>query len=248
MALTENTTAHRLKPKDKDVRTIALGSVSNNNKAATRARLTRESVIAAAVGLADVIGVDPLTIRKLATSLKVKPMAIYHHVASKNEILDGMIDAVFAEIELPPDDVGWQEGMRIRTRSARLVLARHPWAAAMMDGRVNPGLATLTHHDAVLRCLRSGLSLPMAAHAYALIDAYVFGFALQEAALPFSNEEEAAQVATAMLESFPREAFPHLAELTIEHVLQPGYNFAEEFDFGLELILSALSSATARQS
>jgi hypothetical protein len=113
----------------------------------------------------------------------------------------------------------------------------------MMESRTNPGPATLGHHDAVLRCLRGGLSLPMAAHAYAVIDAFLYGFALQEAALPFTTEEETVAVASAMLESFPRDTYPHLAELTIDHVLQPGYRFADEFEFGLDLILDGLETA-----
>lgn len=215
---------------------------------AVRRPLTHGTIIVAAVELADEIGVDPLTIRKLATRLGVKPMAIYHHVASKDEILDGMVDAVFAEIALPPGDMEWQAGMRVRTRSARTAFARHRWAAAMMDSRTSPGPATLAHHDAVLGCLRRGLSLRMAAHAYTLIDAFVFGFALQEAALPFSNGEESAGIVSAILESFPADAYPHLAELTMEHVLQPDYDFGVEFEFGLDLILDGLAEAAARQA
>lgn len=215
------------------------------NAPAKRKKLTRRSVIMGAVDLADEIGVDLLTIRKLANQLGVKPMAIYHHVSSKEDILDGMIGAIYAEIQLPTVGLDWKSGIRIRMRSARSVLARHPWAAAMMDGRVNPGPEILAHHDAVLRCLRSGLDLRMAAHAYALLDAFVFGFALQEAALPFSNSEEAAEVATAVMQSFPKDAYPHLAELTIGHILQPGYDFGDEFEFGLDLILSALSARSA---
>lgn len=213
-----------------------------------RPPLSRDAVIAGAVALADRIGTHPLTIRRLAEHLGVKPMAIYHHVANKDEILDGMVDAVFAEIALPPDGVDWPEGMRIRARSAREVLARHPWAAHMMDSRQNAGPATLAHHDAVLRCLRGGLSLPMAAHAFALIDAFLFGFAIQEAALPFETPEQVEQVATAMLETFPRDAYPHLAELTLDHVLRPGYSFSAEFEFGLEIILDGLAGAAARSA
>lgn len=219
-------------------------------KTATRERkpLTRDSVIAAAIELADETGIAPLTIRKLATRLGVKPMAIYHHIENKDQILDAMVDSVFAEIELPDRNVPWQEGMRARAQSARTVFARHAWAAAMMDSRTHPGPATLAHHDAVLGCLRSGLSLQMAAHAYALIDAFVFGFALQEAALPFQTEAEAAEVASVILATFPRDAYPHLAELTIDHVLQPGYAFGAEFDFGLDIILDGLAAAAQRNS
>lgn len=209
-----------------------------------REPLTREKVIAGAVELADETGIEPLTIRKLADRLGVKPMAIYHHVANKDEILDGMVDQVFDEITLPPPDVPWPEAMRVRARSARAVLARHPWAAGMMESRTNPGPATLRHHDAVIGCLRAGgLSTVMVGHAYAVLDAYIYGAALQEAALPFDTPEEAAMIASAIVDQFPSDAYPHLAAFTFDHVLQPGYDFGEEFEFGLDLILDGLAAA-----
>ncbi len=200
-------------------------------------------MLAGAIELADHNGIDPLTIRKLADHLGVKPMAIYHHVANKSEILDGMVDAVFDEIDLPPIDLDWQEAMRVRSRSARLALKRHPWAAAMMESRTNPGPATLGHHDAVIACLqRGGLSVEMVAHSYALIDAFVYGFALQEASLPFDTPEEAAAIAGAMVDHFPTDEYPHLAAFTFDHVLQPGYDFSAEFEFGLALIIDGLAA------
>lgn len=220
---------------------------SDGESRPVRKPLTGDTIIDAAVKLADQIGVEPLTIRKLATCLGVKPMAIYHHVSSKEVILDGMVDRVFSEITLPPDDIDWRSGMRVRAHSAREVFAQHRWAAAMMDSRRTPGVATLAHHDAVLHCLRSGLSLPMAAHAYALIDAFLFGFALTEAALPFNNDNEMTELAAEIIEGFPQDAYPNLAELTIEHVLKPGYSFGAEFEFGLELILDGLVSAAERE-
>ncbi|MFK7997392.1 MAG: TetR/AcrR family transcriptional regulator [Granulosicoccus sp.] len=219
-----------------------------NKSGAKRKPLHIEAVIDGAVRLADQHGVEPLTIRKLATHLGVKPMAIYHHVSGKEAILDGMVDRVFSEIELPPDDVDWRTGMRVRAHSARAVFARHHWAASMMDSRNTPGPATLRHHDAVLRCLRSGLSLTMAAHAYALIDAFIFGFALTEAALPAENDEELTELATDILDGFEEDAYPHLTELTVNHILQPGYSFGAEFDFGLDLILEGLASTAQRKA
>jgi AcrR family transcriptional regulator len=212
-----------------------------------RTRLTSDAVLTAAVELADEIGVAPLTIRRLAAKLGVKPMSLYHHVAGKDHIFDGIVDRVFSEIALPPTDRGWKEAMRVRALSAREVLARHPWAAPMMESRVNAGPATLRHHDAVLGCLRgAGFSLAAVAHAYALIDAVVYGFALQEAGLPFDTPEEAAEVATAMAESFPAGAYPHMAAFMAGHVLCPGYDFAEEFTFGLDLVLDGLDERLAR--
>jgi hypothetical protein len=130
--------------------------------------------------------------------------------------------------------------MRHRAISARSVLGRHPWATPLMESRANPGPATLRHHDSMIGVFRrAGFSVEMAAHAYSLLDAYVYGFALQEAGLPFDSET-APDVAEAILAQFPSDAYPYLAELTTEHVLQPGYDYGDEFEFGLDLILDGL--------
>lgn len=210
---------------------------------AARPRLTAERVLTGALALADEIGIADLTIRRLAQALDVKPMTIYHHVRNKEAIIDGMIDRVFAEIGDPGPELDWKVAMRRRCSSARVVLARHPWAAAYMESRTSPGPATLSHHNAVLGCLRRGMSIEMTAHAYATLDAYVYGFALQEATLPSTGGEDMADLATQILEGSPLDAYPHLAEFTTKHVLQPGYDFSQEFDFGLDLILDGLERA-----
>ena len=132
--------------------------------------------------------------------------------------------------------------MRERAESARQALRRHPWAIALMSSRTSPGLATLRHHDAVIGSLRTaGFSVEMAAHAFSLIDSYIYGFALQEATLPLGDtEEETAEVAQMMLAQVPADEFPNLTELTVEHILQPGYDYGEEFGFGIDLILDGL--------
>jgi AcrR family transcriptional regulator len=212
-------------------------------------RLSADRVLQGAVALADEIGVGAFTIRKLAEALETKPMTIYHHVPGKEAILDGMVDRVFAEIERPPPDVDWKEGIRRRCVSARQALARHPWAAPLMESRANPGPETLGHHDAVLACLRrGGLSWEMVAHAYALIDSYVYGFALQEANLPATSGADMAQLAESIVEPLPSGAYRHLTEFTAEHVLQPGYDFRAEFEYGLDLILDALEQRASRPS
>ena len=208
--------------------------------------LTAERVIEGAVALADEIGVDALTIRKLAEAIGVKPMTIYHHVPNKEAIIDGMVDSVFGEVELPPADLEWRAAIHVRSQSMREVLARHPWASPLMEARTSPGLATLRHHDAVLGCFRSaGFSLELTAHAYALIDAFLYGFALQEATLPATEGDEMAELATDIAARMPTDEFPHLAEFTSEHVLQPGYDFGDEFEFGLDLLLDGLERAAA---
>ncbi len=221
-------------------------ATSANADGRTRVPLTRARVLEGAMTLADRDGVGALTMRALASELGVKPMAVYHHVAGKEEILDGIVDEVFARIELPPPGLPWRKAIRVRAVSARVVLRRHPWATALMDSRTSPGPATLRQHDAVIGTFRrGGFSIAQTAHAYSLLDSYVFGFALQEAALPFDGPDDAAVVAEQMLAHLPADAYPHLAELTVDHVLQPGYDFGDEFEFGLELILDGLERAQA---
>jgi AcrR family transcriptional regulator len=223
-----------------------------------RQPLSRERIVAAAVSLADRRGLPALSMRTLARELGVEAMSLYNHVANKDDVLDGMVDAVFDEIgfdeigfdEIGFDEIGvpdqavdWKISIRARAVGARVVLSRHRWAIGLLDSRTKPGPATLRHHDAVLGCLRrAGFSVRMAAHAFALLDSYIYGFALQQANLPFDTGEEAAAVAESIFGQLPPGAYPHLTEMALEHVLQPGYDFADEFLFGLELILDALAT------
>ena len=210
-------------------------------RAERRVPLSRERVLRAAFDRTDKEGVEALTMRKLAQELGVEAMSLYRHVRNKGDIVDGMVDLVFAEIGLPATDVDWKTAMRRRAISAREVLARHPWAIGLMESRSTPGLATLQHHDAVLACLRNeGFSITLAAHAYSVLDSYIYGFALQQASLPFQTSEEAVEVADGIRRQFPVDAYPHLMEIAVKHVLQPGYDYANEFVFGLDLILDGL--------
>lgn len=200
------------------------------------------------MALADVGGLESLTMRSLASKLRVEAMSLYHHVPNKEAILDGMVDLVFAEIETPRSDLDWKAALRRRTSSVRDVLLCHRWALRILESRSTPGPITLAHHDAVLGCLRhGGFSVPLAAHAYAVLDSYVFGFVHTELALPFQNSEETQQVARSIFEQMPPDAYPHLVELTVEHVLRPGYAYGNEFTYGLELILDGLERALAAE-
>lgn len=206
----------------------------------TRRPLTRQRVLEGAMAVADEGGLGALTMRSLAQHLGVKPMSLYHHVANKEDLIDGLIDLVFSEIELPPSDTPWQEAIYRRTASARQVLARHPWATPHMESRPNPGPASLHHHEAVIATFRrAGFSVEATAHAYSLVDAYLYGFALQEAALPF-DPDTAHEVAGSIMAEFPAGEYPYFEEFATEHVLQPGFDYGKEFRFGLGLILDAL--------
>jgi AcrR family transcriptional regulator len=207
-----------------------------------RTPLSRERVLRGAMRVADDGGLTALTIRSLAQHLEVKPMAVYHHVANKEAILDGIVDLVFAEFAVPTPGGDWRAEMRRRSLSVRSVLREHPWAIPLLQSRTKPGPATVRHLDANIGTLReAGFSVEMTAHAYALIDSYVYGFALQEASLPF-DDSNVAEVAAPMMEMFRDGGYPHMVELATEHVLKPGYDFGEEFGFGLDLILDGLAA------
>ena len=115
---------------------------------------TRERVLRAAIDLADERGIESLSMRRLSQELGGAPMSLYNHVANKEDLLDGMIDVVFSEIELPSEEGSWKTAMRQRAISIRTVMSRHPWAIGLMESRTSPGPATLRHHDAVIGSLR----------------------------------------------------------------------------------------------
>jgi AcrR family transcriptional regulator len=205
-----------------------------------RAPLSRERVLDAAIKLADQGGLESLSMRKLGVELGVEAMAIYYHFANKERVLDGMVDRVFSEIELPTAGADWKTAMRRRAISVRDAMARHRWAIGMMESRGNPGPANLRHHDAVIgSLLAGGFDMTMAAHAYALLDGYIYGFALTHMNLPFGTADEAAAVAESMVQPFEPGAFPNLVAM-IEHAMRPSYDFGNEFGYGLDLILDAL--------
>lgn len=219
-------------------------SVSTQNLPPKRIPLSRERVLRCALDLADESGITSLTIRSLANSMGTKPMSLYHYVANKDEILDGIVDAVFNEIDLPSAAGQWRKEMHERAHAVRRALKRHPWAVGLLETRSSPGPATLRHHEATLATLRAaGFSVQMTAHAYALLDSYIYGAALQEAALPFHGSDTAAEVTKSIVELFSDGQYPHLVEIATEHVLKPGYDFGDEFDFGLNVILDGLARA-----
>jgi AcrR family transcriptional regulator len=212
-----------------------------NSRVEARERLNRERVLRTAIRLADEIGIERLTMRKLGEELGVEAMSLYNHVSNKDDLLNGMIDAVFEEIELPSHSDHWKTALRKRSVSLRDMLKRHPWANGLMDSAATPGAATLRHHDRVIGTFRNaGFSLDMTAHALSALDSYVYGFAKQDKALPFDTEEEAAAMGLIFLAHLPASQYPYLHEFTAEHVLQPGYSYGKEFEFGLDLVLDAL--------
>jgi AcrR family transcriptional regulator len=212
-----------------------------SKRAPRRVPLSRELVLQTAIRRADQGGLESLSMRKLGQELGVEAMALYYHVANKDEVLDGIVDLVFSEIDLPSTDADWKTAMRQRALSLRDVLARHRWAIGMMESRRHPGPANLRHHDAVIGNLRAaGFDMEMVAHAYSLLDGYIYGFALTKMNLPFDRGDDVAERAQVMLEPFPLDEYPNLVAFIAEHAMQPGYDFGNEFEYGLEVILDGL--------
>jgi len=205
-----------------------------------RSPLSRDRVLRAALELADEGGIGALTMQQIGRRLGVEAMSLYRHVRNKDEILDGIVDLVFAEIELPADQSSWIAVLRARSISARAALRRHPWAITLMESRMAPGPANLrSHEDAVTVLLDGGFSAATATHAYNLVDSYVLGFALQEVNMPFSNAEELAAVGEQLLAHLSADAYPNLVRVSRE-LLASGFDYGAEFELGLDLILDGI--------
>jgi AcrR family transcriptional regulator len=215
-----------------------------------RGPLTRERVLQAALELADAGGFHSLSMRKVAAKLGVEAMSLYNHVANKEDIVDGLVDLVFAEIEVPePGTVAWKPAMRGRAISVRAALNRHRWAVGLMEGRMRPGPANIANHDAVMGCLREGgFAFRDAVHAYSVMDAYIYGFALQERGLPFDAPEETGDVMRRQRETVPSmDDYPYLVEVAAE-MEKAGYDYDTEFLFGLDLILDGIERFSLAQA
>jgi AcrR family transcriptional regulator len=208
-----------------------------------RAPLNRDRVLGAALELADEGGTGALTMQQIGRRLGVEAMSLYRHVRNKDDILDGIVDLVFAEIELPADRSSWRAVLRARSISTRAALRRHPWAITLMESRMAPGPSNLRSHDEMLAVLLdAGFSAAMATHASNLVDSYVLGFALQETSFPFSNAEELAEVGDQLLAQVPADDYPSFVRVGAE-LLASGFDYGAEFEFGLDLILDGIDRA-----
>ena len=213
---------------------------ARTRKGGRRARLSRELVLRAALEIADEGGLEALTMQRIGHRLGVEAMSLYRHVRNKEDILDGIVDLVFGEIELPHDDVDWLTALRMRAVSTREALARHPWAVGRMESRVQPGPANLHHHDTVLGMLfGAGFSSAGATHVYSLLDAYIYGFALQEANTRVNTPETLSEVTSDVIERMAGDQYPHMQRVGRELMIA-GFEFGSEFEFGLDLILDAI--------
>ena len=214
-----------------------------DSNAERRAPLSRERVLRAAVALADHSGIESLTMRRLGQELGVEAMSLYNHVANKDDILDGIVDLVLGDIDVPPSGTEWKTAMRHRAISAHEVLLAHPWAAMLVMSRYNIGPGMTRYLDATLGRLREGgFSIEGALDAWNTLDSHLYGFTLQELNLPF-DVSETQQVSASVLPRIPADEFPHVAEV-ITHVMQSGR--AENFQFGMDLILDGLEATLNR--
>jgi AcrR family transcriptional regulator len=200
-------------------------------------------VLRAAVDLADESGLDALTMRELGKRLGVEAMSLYNHVANKDDILDGILDLVVSEIDLPSGDVDWRVAMRRRAVSAREVFARHPWASMLNDSRESSGPGRMYYFDWVIGTLRrAGFSVELAVHAFSALDSYVYGFGRQQLNMS-AGEGTAEESAEAILSAIPAGEFSYLAEVITDFMLKVGYDESVDFNFGMGLILDGLERA-----
>lgn len=204
-----------------------------------RETLTRERVLRAALVLADERGIDALSMRELGRHLGVDAMSLYNHVDNKDDLLNGIVDLVVGEIDLPEDNDDWAAAMRTRARSAQQVFARHPWASQLIDSRTSSGPERLRYLDWVIGTLRrAGFTVDVALHAYSALDSYVYGFARQQANLSIDGSASP-ETAQQLMSQIPTDQFPHLTDV-ITHWIEAGYDPDADFDFGLGLILDSL--------
>lgn len=206
-----------------------------------KAALTKGRVLKTAIKFADKHGIESLSMRKLGQLLGVEAMSLYNHVSNKDDILDGIVDIVASEIEVPRIGGDWKNAMRSRAVSAHEVLMRHPWATMLIVSRANVGPAMLRYVDSTIGCLvTAGFSYVNADHAWNAIDSYVYGFTLQKLNFPFKPNEYA-KVAKQFLPMIPAEQYPHLNGLSQE-VIAGRHDGLHDLQFGLDLILNGLEN------
>jgi AcrR family transcriptional regulator len=213
-----------------------------------RAPLSRERVLRSAIAIADRGGIESLTMRDLGRELGVEAMSLYNHVANKDDMLDGMIDLVLGDVELPADEPDWKQAMRRRAVSAHRVFASHPWATALVDSRESSGPARLRYFDWVVGTLRrAGFSLPQTAQAFSLLDSYIYGFGRQQLNMSADGDYDTELMAEAFMAAIPADEYPYLTEMVVEHALKHGYDADADLEFGLSLILDGLERVLNRE-
>lgn len=217
-------------------------------RSGTRAPLDRKRVLAAAVEVADEKGLGAVTMREVASRLDVEAMSLYNHVKNKDDILDGMVDQVIEQFDLPSDINDWREAMRRRAISAHEVFGQHPWLPALLDSRESSGPARLRYYDWVLgQLMGAGFQVEDAGRAFSLLDSYVYGFGIQQFNFSADSDMRQEEMAAAVLALVPEEEYPHLNKMA-SHAMKVGYDAEADFAFGLEIILDGLQRVLAGQA
>ena len=207
---------------------------------ASRAPLSRERVLRAAIDLADEAGIESLSMRKLGQALGVEAMSLYNHVANKDDILNGMVDIVVSEFELPSPGTEWKAAIRGIAISAHDVLVRHPWAASLMLSSTGASPARWRYMNTILGCLReAGLSADLTDHAYHALDSHITGFTLWQVQIQI-DPEKLPDMAATFLRELPGDEYPYLVEHVHQHLKEPSPEDEGAFAFGLDLILDGL--------
>ncbi len=207
----------------------------------SRAPLTRERVLTEAVSFVDEVGLGALTMRELGQRLGVEAMSLYNHVANKDDILDGMVDLVVSEIDIPSGTADWKEAMRRRAVSAQAVFARHPWASGLIDSRQTSGPARLRYFDWMVGTLRrAGFSLEMSARAFSILDSYIYGFGRERLNMSAGSDMPPEEMAEAFLHEIPEDEYPYLREMVVDYALTSEQDEGADFAFGISLILDGL--------
>jgi AcrR family transcriptional regulator len=221
-------------------------SPSSHPRPEPRLPLTRERVLHAAIALADAGGFESLSMRKLGQELGVEAMSLYNHVANKDDLADGIVEIVLAEIDDPPGDADWKAALRHTAISSHQVFVRHPWACSLMMRRPRVSPARMGWMEAVLRTLReAGFSADMTHHAYHALDSHITGFTLWLVSMPFESKEELVDLAEGFLQEIPADEYPYVIEHARQHIAPASPDGTSEFEFGLDLILDGLERLRA---
>src|SRR6266480_738666 len=211
----------------------------------SRAPLSRERILRAALELVDEGGIDSLSMRKLGQKLGFEAMSLYNHMANKDDVIDGILDLVLAEGELPAEDGEWDAAVRESAISVHAALQRHPWASTlvMAPGHIRP--ARTEYMDTLLGRLRgAGFSADETYHAYHALDGHIFGFSLYETSHSYSDEH-AARFAGSLDEFLPVDKHPYLNEHGRQHLTDGPHREVSAFEFGLDLILDGIRKIRA---
>lgn len=213
-----------------------------------RLPLSRARILRTAVELADANGIESLTMRNLGQTLGFEAMSLYNHVANKNDVLDGILDLVLDESE-PPSPAGeWNDSIRSSALSIHRALRRHPWACPLLmsPGHIRPG--RLRYMDLLLGRLReAGFSADTTYHAYHVLDAHIFGFALWQAGHTY-NAAQMPDLSAELARMIPVEEYPYLHEHGRQHMTEGPHQDVSAFEFGLDLILEGLEKIHAAES